>query len=110
MRWEPSPVTASLSQESDGATGLTGSAPGSTAVAEAERAVAQLKSARAAIGQVIYGQNDVVDECLITLLAGGHALLVGVPGLAKTRLVHTLGTVLGLGDKRVQFTPDLMPA
>jgi MoxR-like ATPase len=52
----------------------------------------------------------VVDQTLITLLAGGHALLIGVPGLAKTRLVETLGTVLGLDDKRVQCTPDLMPA
>ena len=49
-------------------------------------------------------------ETLITLLAGGHALLIGVPGLAKTRLVETLGSVLGLAEKRVQFTPDLMPA
>ncbi|MDH3473358.1 MAG: MoxR family ATPase, partial [Rhodospirillales bacterium] len=53
---------------------------------------------------------EVVDQTLITLLAGGHALLIGVPGLAKTRLVETLGTVLGLDDKRVQCTPDLMPA
>ena len=66
--------------------------------------------ARAAIGQVIFGQDAVIDESLITLLAGGHALLIGVPGLAKTRLVQTLGTVLGLAEKRVQFTPDLMPA
>ena len=52
----------------------------------------------------------MVDESLVTLLAGGHALLVGVPGLAKTRLVETLGQVLGLNERRVQFTPDLMPA
>ncbi|HEY3776626.1 MAG TPA: MoxR family ATPase [Rhizomicrobium sp.] len=65
---------------------------------------------RAATHQVIFGQNDVVDLVLITLLAGGHGLLIGVPGLAKTRLVETLGTVLGLDWKRVQFTPDLMPA
>jgi len=51
-----------------------------------------------------------VEESLITLLAGGHILLIGVPGLGKTRLVETLGTVFGLEDKRVQFTPDLMPA
>jgi MoxR-like ATPase len=62
------------------------------------------------IGRVIFGQKEVVDETLITLLAGGHALLIGVPGLGKTRLVETLGIVLGLDDKRVQFTPDLMPA
>ncbi|MBT5415501.1 MAG: MoxR family ATPase [Rhodospirillaceae bacterium] len=62
------------------------------------------------VGRVIFGQNDVVDQTLITLLAGGHALLIGVPGLAKTRLVETLGTVLGLDDRRIQCTPDLMPA
>ncbi|MDJ0948950.1 MAG: MoxR family ATPase [Alphaproteobacteria bacterium] len=67
-------------------------------------------AARAAIGEVIFGQSEVIDETLITLLSGGHALLIGLPGLAKTRLVETLGTVLGLDDKRVQFTPDLMPA
>ncbi|MEM9682543.1 MAG: MoxR family ATPase [Pseudomonadota bacterium] len=65
---------------------------------------------REAIGQVIYGQNHVVEQSLITLLSGGHALLIGVPGLAKTRLVETLGQVLGLEERRVQFTPDLMPA
>jgi MoxR-like ATPase len=59
---------------------------------------------------VIYGQDEVIDQTLITLLSGGHALLVGVPGLGKSRLVETLGTVLGLATKRVQFTPDLMPA
>ncbi len=71
---------------------------------------ARMTEARAGIGRVIFGQQRVIDETLITLLAGGHALLIGVPGLAKTRLVQTLGVVLGLGDKRVQFTPDLMPA
>jgi MoxR-like ATPase len=70
----------------------------------------RLRSVRDRIGRVIFGQHDVVDQALITLLAGGHTLLVGVPGLAKTRLVETLGTVLGLDDKRVQCTPDLMPA
>ena len=62
------------------------------------------------IGEFIFGQDQVVELTLITLLARGHALLIGVPGLAKTRLVETLGGVLGLDDKRVQFTPDLMPA
>ncbi|MEQ9331885.1 MoxR family ATPase [Thalassobaculum sp.] len=59
---------------------------------------------------MIFGQRAVIDETLTTVLAGGHALLIGVPGLAKTRLVETLGTVLGLDDKRIQCTPDLMPA
>ncbi len=66
--------------------------------------------ARDAIHSVIFGQEQVVDLTLITLLAGGHGLLVGVPGLAKTKLVETLGTVLGLDARRVQFTPDLMPS
>ena len=65
---------------------------------------------RERIGRVIFGQEQVVEETLITLLAGGHALLIGFPGLGKTRLVETLGRVMGLDDKRVQFTPDLMPA
>lgn len=65
---------------------------------------------RESIGKVIFGQQEVVDQTLVTLLSGGHALLIGVPGLAKTRLVETLGTVFGLEDKRVQCTPDLMPA
>ena len=66
--------------------------------------------AREAISAVIFGQQSVVDQVLITLLAGGNGLLIGVPGLAKTRLVDTLGVVLGLDTKRIQFTPDLMPA
>lgn len=70
----------------------------------------RLSSAKEAISGHIYGQEQVIDETLITILSGGHGLLVGVPGLAKTKLVETLGIVLGLADKRVQFTPDLMPA
>jgi MoxR-like ATPase len=70
----------------------------------------RLTAVRERIGRVIFGQREVVDQALITLLAGGHALLIGVPGLAKTRLVETLGIVLGLEDKRIQCTPDLMPA
>ncbi len=79
-------------------------------IAEIEVAVERIAKVRQMIGRVIFGQESVIDETLVTLLAGGHALLIGVPGLAKTRLVETLGTVLGLADKRVQFTPDLMPA
>src|SRR6202034_4426538 len=62
------------------------------------------------LGQVIFGQNDVIEQTLATLLAGGHGLLIGVPGLAKTKLVETLGIVFGLDSLRVQFTPDLMPS
>ncbi|MEM9676824.1 MAG: MoxR family ATPase [Pseudomonadota bacterium] len=79
-------------------------------IAEAEAAVAKVTEARAAVGTVIYGQEDVVTNALTTVLAGGHAVLVGVPGLAKTKLVDTLGTVLGLKASRIQFTPDLMPS
>ncbi len=79
-------------------------------VQEIEAVGKKIAEAKAAIGEVIFGQEAVVDQTLITVLAGGHALLVGVPGLAKTLLVHTMGIVLGLDDKRVQFTPDLMPA
>ena len=60
--------------------------------------------------KVIYGQQDVIDQTLVALLSGGHLLLIGVPGLAKTKLVDTLGIVLGMETKRIQFTPDLMPA
>ncbi len=77
---------------------------------DAEKAVESLSAARNEIGRVILGQTQVVDLALISILSGGHALLVGVPGLAKSLLVETLGTVLGLSEKRVQFTPDLMPA
>ncbi|MEE8350853.1 MAG: MoxR family ATPase [Rhodospirillales bacterium] len=69
-----------------------------------------IAAVRDGIGRFIYGQSRVIEETLITLLAGGHLLLIGVPGLGKTRLVETLGTVFGLDDRRVQFTPDLMPA
>ena len=77
---------------------------------DVDRLGARIKEARAAVGRVIFGQETVIDGTLVTLLAGGHCLLIGVPGLAKTRLVQTLGVVLGLDAKRVQFTPDLMPA
>ena len=77
---------------------------------EIETLGGRLARVRESIGQVIFGQREVIDQTLITLLAGGHVLLIGVPGLAKTRLVETLGTVLGLDAKRVQCTPDLMPA
>ena len=71
---------------------------------------AKLQAAKAALNDVVFGQNDVIELAMIAILAGGHALIVGAPGLAKTKLATSLGTVLGLNEKRVQFTPDLMPA
>ncbi len=79
-------------------------------VAEVDALGRSLSLVRARIGEIIFGQHEVVEQALITLLCGGHALLIGVPGLAKTRLVETLGTILGLDEKRIQCTPDLMPA
>jgi MoxR-like ATPase len=76
----------------------------------AETALERITAARSSLETVIFGQTGVVEQALITLLSGGHGLLVGVPGLAKTKLVETLGVVLGLQTRRVQFTPDLMPA
>jgi MoxR-like ATPase len=79
-------------------------------VRAAESTAAHARAANAAIGGVIFGQDRVVEQALITVLSGGHALLVGVPGLAKTKLVDTMGIVLGLDARRIQFTPDLMPS
>ncbi len=75
-----------------------------------EAAGERMQKVHEAVGAVIFGQDTVVAQTLITLLSGGHALLIGVPGLAKTKLVETLGVVLGLDTKRIQFTPDLMPS
>lgn len=79
-------------------------------VKTAEATLETVGRARDAIHKVIFGQEEVVDLALVTILSSGHGLLVGVPGLAKTKLVDTLGTVLGLDARRVQFTPDLMPS
>jgi MoxR-like ATPase len=75
-----------------------------------EEVGAKIKKVRETTSAIIFGQERVIDLALITLLSGGHALLIGVPGLAKTSLVETLGAVLGLQNKRIQFTPDLMPS
>src|SRR6202453_1178676 len=79
-------------------------------VRAAEASADHVRAAKGAIGNVIFGQDAVIDQALITILCGGHGLLVGVPGLAKTRLVETMGIALGLDAKRIQFTPDLMPS
>ncbi len=81
-----------------------------TLVQDVDKAVEKISNARGEIARVIFGQEEVVERALVTLLSGGHGLLVGVPGLAKTKLVETLGHVLGLNGSRIQFTPDLMPS
>ena len=79
-------------------------------VAEIEALGAKMVEAEASIAKRFIGQKKVIDLVLSTLVCGGHGLLIGLPGLGKTRLVETLGTVMGLSEARVQFTPDLMPA
>jgi len=79
-------------------------------VAQIEALGEKLGNAKASISRRFIGQDKVVDLVLASLLCGGHALLVGLPGLGKTRLVDTLSTVMGLRGNRIQFTPDLMPA
>lgn len=79
-------------------------------IAQAERALVDIARIKESVDTVIFGQESVIERTLVAILAGGHALLVGVPGLAKTKLVETLGIVLGLSGQRVQFTPDLMPS
>ena len=79
-------------------------------VAEIEALGARLAEAEESITKRFIGQKQVVDLVLSTLICGGHGLLIGLPGLGKTRLVETLGVVMGLSEARVQFTPDLMPA
>ncbi len=79
-------------------------------ITELEALGAQLGMAKSEISHHIIGQDLVIEQALSALLAGGHALLIGLPGLGKTRLVETMGRVMGLDARRVQFTPDLMPA
>ncbi len=79
-------------------------------VAEIEALEDKLREAKTSITRRFIGQEQVVDLTLAALLCGGHALLIGLPGLGKTRLVETLSTVMGLKGNRIQFTPDLMPA
>ena len=79
-------------------------------VAEAEAAAETLAQVKAEIAKAVFGQERVVELSLAAVLAGGHALLIGAPGLAKTRLVEAMGTALGLTNQRIQFTPDLMPS
>jgi MoxR-like ATPase len=79
-------------------------------VERVEAAGDRIRKVHKAAAAVIFGQDQVIERTLVTLLSGGHGLLIGVPGLAKTLLVETLGKILGLDAKRIQFTPDLMPS
>ncbi|MFL1896924.1 AAA family ATPase [Aquimarina sp. 2-A2] len=79
-------------------------------VAAVEKLVVKHKALKQEISKVIIGQDAVIDQILIAVFSGGHALLVGVPGLAKTLMVNTIAKALGLDFKRIQFTPDLMPS
>ena len=79
-------------------------------VAKVEQFVSKYKALKKEIAKVIVGQDEVVNEILISIFSGGHALLIGVPGLAKTLMVNTIAKTLGLDFKRIQFTPDLMPS
>ncbi len=79
-------------------------------VAAIEQLVKRYKQLQAEIAKVIVGQDEVVNQILISIFSGGHSLLIGVPGLAKTLMVNTIAQALGLDFKRIQFTPDLMPS
>ncbi len=79
-------------------------------VAEIDSLVIKFKDLKAEIGKVIVGQDQTINYVLLSVICGGHSLLIGVPGLAKTLLVNTVSDVLGLNFKRIQFTPDLMPS
>lgn len=79
-------------------------------VAAIEQLVKKQQELKSEIAKIIIGQNEVVDEIVLSIFSGGHALLVGVPGLAKTLMVNTISQALGLDFKRIQFTPDLMPS
>ncbi|WP_053990270.1 MoxR family ATPase [Mangrovimonas sp. TPBH4] len=79
-------------------------------VAAVEQFVKKYKALKSEVAKVIVGQDEVVNQILISIFSGGHSLLVGVPGLAKTLMVNTIAQALGLDFKRIQFTPDLMPS
>jgi len=96
-----------ISMSSQGPSAHLGSADLATVI---EGISQRIEMVRRQLGQVIFGQEQTVEQALISVLSGGHVLLIGVPGLAKTKLVDSLGAVLGLDANRVQCTPDLMPA
>jgi MoxR-like ATPase len=79
-------------------------------VAAIQNLVQKQKALKEEIAKIIVGQDEVVNQIVLSIFSGGHALLVGVPGLAKTLMVNTISQALGLDFKRIQFTPDLMPS
>ena len=79
-------------------------------VATIEQFVKKYIDLKGEVAKVIIGQDEVVNQILISIFSGGHSLLIGVPGLAKTLMVNTIAQALGLNFKRIQFTPDLMPS
>lgn len=79
-------------------------------VAAVQQFVKKFSALKTEIAKIIVGQDEVIDQILISIFSGGHALLIGVPGLAKTLMVNTIAQALGLDFKRIQFTPDLMPS
>ena len=79
-------------------------------VAAIQELVQRQKALKQEIAKVIVGQDEVVHQIVMSIFSGGHALLIGVPGLAKTLMVNTISQALGLNFKRIQFTPDLMPS
>ena len=79
-------------------------------VATIQQLVEKQKALKQEIAKVIVGQDEVINQIVLSIFAGGHALLIGVPGLAKTLMVNTISKALGLEFKRIQFTPDLMPS
>jgi MoxR-like ATPase len=81
-----------------------------TDLARFDALAAQIQAAQTALRQQVRGQEQVIEQLLVTILSGGHGLIVGVPGIAKTTLVRALGGICGLNMQRIQFTPDLMPA
>jgi MoxR-like ATPase len=102
-----------ISENNTSATPLSsasGDQSGAELAADLEKIGNRLEQVRHSIGQVIFGQELTIEQSLVSILAGGHLLLIGVPGLAKTKLVDCLGRVLGLDTRRVQCTPDLMPS
>ncbi|MEO1243002.1 MAG: MoxR family ATPase [Pseudomonadota bacterium] len=88
---------------------MTDATPDQDLIQQFDEISAKFARAREGLGKIVFGQRDVIELTLATLAAGGHGLLVGAPGLAKTLLVTSVADLLGLSEKRVQFTPDLMP-